>query len=78
MRGLKSMETPFIDGNKIYHNFVRPHEALNSLILAEAAGGGVGGENKVEEDVETERENVKLSLLGDFKECVYKSLIDYK
>ena len=46
MRGLKSMETPFIDGNKIYHNFVRPHEALNGLIPAEAAGVGVGGENK--------------------------------
>lgn len=46
MRGIKSMETPFIKGNKIYLNFVRPHQALGGRTPAEAAGIIVGGENK--------------------------------
>ncbi len=46
MRGIKSMETPFIKGNRIYLNFVRPHQALGGRTPAEAAGIGVEGKNK--------------------------------
>lgn len=43
MRGIKSMETPIFEGNRIYHNFVRPHESLGGKTPAEAAGIGVSG-----------------------------------
>lgn len=46
MRGIKSMETPFINGNKIYYNFIRPHESLGGRTPAETAGIGVDGENR--------------------------------
>jgi hypothetical protein len=32
--------------NKIYYNFIRPHSALDGKTPAEAAGIGIGGENK--------------------------------
>jgi len=28
MRGLKRKDTPILKGIQIYHNFIRPHEAL--------------------------------------------------
>jgi hypothetical protein len=43
MRGLKSMETPFIEGNRIYYNFIRPHMGLKGSTPAEAAGIGING-----------------------------------
>jgi putative transposase len=43
MRGIKSMETPIFQGNQIYYNFIRPHEALEGRTPAEAAGIGVKG-----------------------------------
>jgi len=46
MRGLKVMDTPIIRGYKIYHNFVRPHEALDGKTPADLAGIKVQGENK--------------------------------
>jgi putative transposase len=46
MRGIKSIETPFIKGNRIYLDFVRPHQALEGRTPAEAAGMGVRGENR--------------------------------
>lgn len=46
MRGIKCMETPFIKGNQIYLNFIRPHQALGGITPAEAAGIGVEEENK--------------------------------
>jgi hypothetical protein len=38
MRGLKRSDTPVIPGYQIYHNHVRPHEALTGKTPAEAAG----------------------------------------
>jgi putative transposase len=49
MRGIKTMETPIFDGNRIYYNFIRPHQALDGKTPAELAGIGVSGENKWEE-----------------------------
>jgi len=46
MRGLKNPETPIIPGYQIYHNYVRPHEALEGKTPAEACGIKVQGDNK--------------------------------
>jgi hypothetical protein len=46
MRGLKRIDTPILKGYQIFHNFVRPHEALNGKTPAELAGIKVEGENK--------------------------------
>jgi hypothetical protein len=46
MRGLKKSDTPVISGYQIYHNYVRPHEALNGRTPSEAAGIKIEGKNK--------------------------------
>ncbi|MGP8124552.1 MAG: IS6 family transposase [Nitrososphaerales archaeon] len=46
MRGLKRTDTPILKGLQIYHNFVRPHEALDGATPAEKAGITVKGEDK--------------------------------
>ena len=46
MRGLKTKETPILKGYQIYHNFVRPHEALKGRTPGEAAGIIVEGNDK--------------------------------
>ena len=46
MRGLKSTNTPILTGLQIYHNFVRPHEALDGRTPAENAGIRVEGDDK--------------------------------
>ncbi len=46
MRGLKRNRTPILQGYQIYHNFVRPHLALDGKTPAEACGIKVEGENK--------------------------------
>ena len=46
MRGLKTKETSILTGMQIFHNFIRPHEALNGKTPAEACGIEIKGENK--------------------------------
>jgi transposase-like protein len=46
MRTLENADTPILTGMQIYHNYVRPHEALNGKTPSEAAGIRVEGENK--------------------------------
>lgn len=46
MRGLKSTDTPIIAGYQIFHNYLRPHEALKGKTPAEACGIKVEGDNK--------------------------------
>lgn len=46
MRGLKKLDTPVIPGHQIYHNYVRPHEALDGKTPADACGIEVQGKNK--------------------------------
>ena len=46
MRGLKKPDTPILSGYQIYHNYLRPHEALEGRTPAEACGIQVKGENK--------------------------------
>jgi transposase-like protein len=46
MRGLKRTDTPILKGYQIYHNFVRPHQALKGKTPAEVAGIKVEGEDR--------------------------------
>jgi putative transposase len=46
MRGLKKPDTPVIPGYQIYHNYVRPHEALEGKTPAEACGIKIEGQDK--------------------------------
>jgi hypothetical protein len=46
MRGLKIPDTAIPSGCQIYHNYFRPHEALNGKTPAELAGIEIEGENK--------------------------------
>jgi transposase-like protein len=46
MRGLKKKDTPILTGYQIFHNYLRPHEALDGDTPAEACGINVEGKNK--------------------------------
>jgi hypothetical protein len=46
MRGLKQEDTPILKGYQIFHNYVRPHEALEGKTPAEACDIKVEGKNK--------------------------------
>lgn len=46
MRGIKTMDTPILKGYQLFHNFVRPHEALDGQTPADRCGIKVEGENK--------------------------------
>lgn len=46
MRTLERADTPILTGMQIYHNYVRPHMALEGKTPAEAAGIEIKGENK--------------------------------
>jgi putative transposase len=46
MRSLKTADTPIIAGLQIFHNYVRPHMALDGRTPADLAGIDIQGENK--------------------------------
>jgi hypothetical protein len=46
MRGLKKKDTPILKGYQLFHNYIRPHEALKGKTPAELAGIKVLGEDK--------------------------------
>jgi len=46
MRTLEKPDTPILTGMRIFHNYVRPHEALGGRTPSEVAGIKVEGENK--------------------------------
>ena len=46
MRGLKKNRTVILQGYQLYHNYVRPHMALDGKTPAEACGIKVEGKNK--------------------------------
>jgi transposase-like protein len=46
MRGLKVTDSDIINGYQIYHNYVRPHEALKGKTPSEACGITIEGKNK--------------------------------
>lgn len=46
MRTFKKPHSPILSGMQIYHNYIRPHEALDGQTPAEKAGIKIEGENK--------------------------------
>lgn len=46
MRGIKKDDSPVISGYQIYHNYIRPHMALDGMTPADKVGITVKGENK--------------------------------
>ena len=46
MRGLKEEDTPILTGYQIFHNYIRPHEALDGKTPAEACGIKIEGKNR--------------------------------
>ena len=46
MRGLKKKDTPILKGYEIFHNYIRPHMALDCKTPSEVAGIKVEGNNK--------------------------------
>ena len=46
IRGVKKTDSPIFDGYQIYHNYFRPHMALDGKTPAEACGIDIKGDNK--------------------------------
>ena len=46
MRGLKKKDTAILKGYQVFHNYIRPHEALNGKTPADLCGIEVRGKNK--------------------------------
>ena len=46
MRGLKTDETPIVEGHRLYYNFIKPHIALDGKTPSEKAGITIDGSNK--------------------------------
>ncbi|MCW6159299.1 MAG: DDE-type integrase/transposase/recombinase [Thermoplasmatales archaeon] len=46
MRGLKTKASPILTGYQLYHNYIRPHEALKGKTPSEVAGITVKGTDK--------------------------------
>ena len=46
MRGLKTNETAILTGYQLFHNYIRPHQALDGKTPSEAAGITIEGKNK--------------------------------
>lgn len=46
LRGLKKDDTATLKGYQLYHNFIRPHEALDGKTPSEACGITIEGKNK--------------------------------
>ena len=46
MRGLKINDTPILQGYQLFHNYIRPHEALDGKTPSEACGITIEGKNK--------------------------------
>jgi putative transposase len=46
MRGLKAKDTPILSGYQLFHNYIRPHEALDGKTPSEACGITIEGKNK--------------------------------
>jgi hypothetical protein len=46
MRTLEKPDSPILAGYQLFHNYLRPHIALEGRTPAEAAGIQVEGENK--------------------------------
>jgi len=57
MRGLKKEDTSILTGYQLYHNYFRPHEALDGKTPSEACGITIEGENKWKTLIENASKN---------------------
>ncbi|HET6458782.1 MAG TPA: hypothetical protein VFG24_07895 [Nitrosopumilaceae archaeon] len=46
MRGIKKDDSVMFDGYQMYHNYLRPHMALDGKTPADKAGIEIQGDNK--------------------------------
>ena len=46
MRAIKTDKTPIVEGQRLFYNFIKPHEGLNGMTPSEKAGIIIDGENK--------------------------------
>jgi hypothetical protein len=46
MRGLETKDSPILTSYQLFHNYIRPHMALDGKTPAEVAGIKINGENK--------------------------------
>jgi len=46
MRGIKKVDGAVIDGYQLYHNYIRPHMALDGMTPADKCGIIIEGNNK--------------------------------
>jgi hypothetical protein len=46
MRTLEKMDTPILSGMQIFHNYIRPHQALKGKTPTEVAGIQVKGKDR--------------------------------
>jgi hypothetical protein len=60
-RNLKKSDTPILAGMQIYHNYVRPHEALDGKTPAELAGIEIRGNDKWLTLIQNAKKNRLLS-----------------
>jgi putative transposase len=58
MRGLKTNDTAILQGYQIFHNYFRPHEALNGKTPSEACGITIEGKNKWKTLIQNASKNV--------------------
>ncbi len=63
MRGLKRKRTQILQGYQLYHNFIRPHEALNGKTPSEACGISIEGKNKWKTLIQNASKNNKREKL---------------
>jgi transposase InsO family protein len=57
MRGLKKTDIAILKGYQLYHNYIRPHEALNGKTPVDACGIIIEGQNKWQTIIENASKN---------------------
>ena len=60
LRGLKKDDSVLLSGYQLYHNYFRPHEALNGKTPSEACGITIEGQNKWKTLIQNASKNRKL------------------
>jgi putative transposase len=60
MHGLKKKCTVILQGYQIYHNYIRPHEALDGKTPADLCGIDIKGNNKWLTLIQNARQNQNL------------------
>jgi hypothetical protein len=66
MRGLEKKDTPIFTGYQLFHNYIRPHMALDGKTPAEVAGIKVEGNNKWLTPIQNASQNLqKLKFTKD-------------